>query len=309
MNTGECLSTYRGHSDAIISLDLHGKTIVSGSADNTIKVWNVETRTCHTLRGHTDWVNCVKIHAPSNTVISSSDDCTIRLWSLKTNNCLKIFSGNNGHIGQVQCALPLTIKDTLVEDPASDAEEEEEERLIADGTNGNENTSNGLVTNMNNNDYEIENDETSISTTHNNNNNSNNNENMNNANSEAEESNATDIANYPTNILSAGLDNQIKVWDVKTGKCVRTQFGHIEGVWSIAADTFRIVSGAHDKLVKVWDLQLGKCIHTFGGHNSSVSCVDLSDSRFAGGDESGLVRMYCFDDLDNDEFYVKGKNK
>ncbi len=127
LNTGECLSTYRGHSDAIISLDLHGKTIVSGSADNTIKVWNVETRTCHTLRGHTDWVNCVKIHAPSNTVISSSDDCTIRLWSLKTNNCLKIFSGNNGHIGQVQCALPLTIKDTLVEDPASDAEEEEEE--------------------------------------------------------------------------------------------------------------------------------------------------------------------------------------
>ena len=82
--------------------------------------------------------------------------------------------------------------------------------------------------------------------------------------------------------------------DVATGKCIRTQFGHIEGVWSIAADTFRIISGAHDRLIKVWDLQNGKCLHTFS-NNLSVSCVGLSDSRFVAGLENGEVKMYCFD--------------
>lgn len=236
---GDCISTYRGHTDAIISLDMVGKTIISGSADKTIKIWNVETRTCHTLRGHTDWVNSVKVHQPSNTIISASDDCSIRLWSLKTNTCLKIFNGANGHIGQVQCALPITIKDEIVEDSES---EDEAQRQAAEEF-----------------DPEI------------------------------------DCSNLPTNILSAGLDNQIKLWDVKSGRCIRTQFGHIEGVWSIATDTFRIVSGAHDKLVKIWDIQTGKCLHTFGGHNSVVNTVGISDSRFAGGDEEGVIRMYCFD--------------
>ena len=70
---------------------------------------------------------------------------------------------------------------------------------------------------------------------------------------------------YPTHLLSCGLDNTIKLWDVKTGKCIRTQFGHVEGVWDIAADNFRIISGSHDGSIKVWDLQSGRCMHTFNG--------------------------------------------
>lgn len=101
--------------------------------------------------------------------------------------------------------------------------------------------------------------------------------------------------NYPTHILTSSLDTTIKLWNVKTGKCVRTQFGHIEGVWSIAADTFRIVSGAHDRTIKVWDLQSGKCMHTFGSNDSSVSCVSLGDTRFASGLENGKIKVYYFD--------------
>ncbi|GMM35751.1 ubiquitin-binding SDF ubiquitin ligase complex subunit [Saccharomycopsis crataegensis] len=272
--TGTSLSTYRGHSDGIMSVDMLGKTIVSGSADKTIKIWNVETRTCHTLRGHTDWVNSVKIHGPSKTIISASDDCTIRIWSLENNSCLKVFSGPNGHIGQVQCALPLTIHDTIVEDENSDEETESPENRAAH--NDTPRTNNVVAS-------------TAI----------------------ASVENSSNLVNsqingaLPSHILSCGLDNQIKLWDVNSGRCIRTQFGHVEGVWSVSADTFRIVSGSHDKLVKVWDLQSGKCIHTFGGqHKASVSCVKLTDSRFAAGDESGMVKMYCFDDLEDDEVWM-----
>lgn len=52
-------------------------------------------------------------------------------------------------------------------------------------------------------------------------------------------------------IVSASLDNTIKIWDVEAGVCQRTMFGHIEGVWDVDVDKLRIVSGSHDRTLKV----------------------------------------------------------
>lgn len=258
--TGECISTYRGHTDSILSVDSYRKIIVSGSADTTVKVWHVESRTCYSLRGHTEWVNCVKLHPKSFLCFSCSDDTTIRMWDIRTNSCLRVFEG---HVGQVQKVLPLVIIDIenlVVDEPVEDPEAQHQ-------------------------DQEVE--------------------------------PADDILKenlpYPTHILSCSLDNTIKLWDIKTGKCIRTQFGHVEGVWDIAADNFRIVSGSHDGKVKVWDLQSGKCIHTFQGkclqqnENQStdntnctykvspIACVGIGDSEFFTGDEMGFVKRFRFD--------------
>lgn len=285
-HTGQCISTYRGHDDSVSSVDFSNKTIVSGSIDCTVKVWHVDSRTCYTLRGHTDGVNSVKIHLLSNTVFSASDDTTIRMWDLNTNQCLRIFGGinNNGHIGQVQCVIPLIYKDKLIEDEhESDSESQLHhhpqqpsqtlQQGLQDGDNvNNSTTNNGSATNTTNN----------------------NNENNNNVSSNINNTDLPNNSNFPTHLLTSSLDNTIKLWDVKTGKCIRTQFGHIEGVWSISADTFRIISGAHDGLVKVWDLQNGKCLHTIG-NNSGVCCVGLSDSSFVTGSECGKIKMYSFE--------------
>lgn len=246
-HTGECISTYRGHDDAVSSVDFSNKTIVSGLADCTVKVWHVDSRTCYTLRGHSDSVNCVKIDVASNTVFSASDDTTVKMWDLATNQCLRVFGGvgSNGHVGQVETVIPFVYKggDLITDSNESDSEgagrpsRQEENTSVC--------------------------------------------------------SELPEDGNYPTHILTSLLDNTIKLWDVRTGKCIRTQFGHIEGVWSILADTFRIVLGAHDRLVKVWDLQDGKCLHTFG-NNASVSCVGLSSHSFAAGLENGNIKMYNF---------------
>lgn len=262
-HTGNCISTYRGHTDAVVSVDFLNKTIVSGSADQTVKVWHVDSRTCYTLRGHTDWVNSVKIHALSNTVFSASDDTTVRMWDLENNNCLRVFGGvdNNGHIGQVQCVIPFIYNNELVEDFV------ESEPSTGQG-----------VINASDNSSSRNSDQLELTP------------------SDSEINNAPlpENRNYPTHLLTCSLDNTIKLWNVKTGKCIRTQFGHIDVVWSLSSDTFRIISGAHDRLVKVWDLQNGKCLHTFS-NNSSVSCVGLSDSRFAAGLENGSVKMWSFE--------------
>ncbi|KAG0685918.1 ubiquitin-binding SDF ubiquitin ligase complex subunit met30 [Kluyveromyces marxianus] len=256
--TGSCISTYRGHQDSVLSVDSYKKIIVSGSADKTVKVWHVESRTCYTLRGHTEWVNCVKLHPKSFTCYSCSDDKTLRMWDIRTNSCIKVF---RGHVGQVQKVIPLTIKDVanLVVD--KDLPEERHNAEQDPQTLGNQQ----------------------------------------NQNQENEQDDCTGVLDpnlkYPTHLLSCSLDNTIKLWEVRTGKCVRTQFGHVEGVWDIAADNFRIVSGSHDKNVKIWDLQNGKCIQTFTGHKAPIVCVGIGDSSFASGDELGEVKMWHFDDI------------
>ena len=262
-HTGNCISTYRGHTDAVVSVDFLNKTIVSGSADHTVKVWHVDSRTCYTLRGHTDWVNSVKIHALSNTVFSASDDTTVRMWDLENNNCLRVFGGvnNNGHIGQVQCVIPFIYNNELVED------------VYESDTGLNQPSRSNESVNLSGDSDPSEQFASD---------------------SEINNTPLPEKLGYPTHLLTCSLDNTIKLWEVKSGKCIRTQFGHIDVVWSLSADTFRIISGAHDRLVKVWDLQNGRCLHTFS-NNSSVSCVGLSDSRFAAGLENGTVKMWSFD--------------
>ncbi len=97
-------------------------------------------------------------------------------------------------------------------------------------------------------------------------------------------------------ILTSALDSTIRCWDTSTGRCVRTFFGHLEGIWALCGDSLRVVSGANDATVKVWDPRSGKCERTFTGHMGPVTSVALSDSRLASGGEDGVVRMYSFQD-------------
>ncbi len=43
----------------------------------------------------------------------------------------------------------------------------------------------------------------------------------------------------------------VKIWDLQTGACIKTLFGHTEGVWCVDADSLRFISGSHDKKVLV----------------------------------------------------------
>ena len=257
--TGECLSTYRGHVGGVIGLHFDGDLLVSASVDKTIKIWNFRDKSIFTLRGHTDWVNAVKIDAASRTILSASDDLTIRLWDLDTNKCLCVLKG---HVGQVQQIVPLPrdfevdegTPETNVDDSASQASLDE-----------------------------VSAPEMGQSVT------------------PAPDSRYNDAFNEskgrtapPRYILTSALDSTIRLWEVPTGRCVKTLFGHVEGVWAIAADALRVVSGAEDRMVKVWDTRTGACEKTYTGHAGPVTCIGLSDSRMCSGSEDGEVRMYCF---------------
>ena len=60
-----------------------GKRIVSGSWDDTIKVWDTKTgQLLGTLKGHTDGVNGVAFSPNGTRIVSGGDDKTVKIWTL-----------------------------------------------------------------------------------------------------------------------------------------------------------------------------------------------------------------------------------
>ena len=72
-----------GHSEAVTSVAISpdGQTIVSGSDDHTVRIWDKKTgMEIRRLQGHTGSVKSVAISADGQTIVSGSDDYTIILW-------------------------------------------------------------------------------------------------------------------------------------------------------------------------------------------------------------------------------------
>lgn len=76
-----------GHSSSVyaVAFSPDGKTLVSGSADNTLKLWDVaERKLLATLEGHSSWVHAVAFSPDGKTLVSGSADNTIIQWDSKS---------------------------------------------------------------------------------------------------------------------------------------------------------------------------------------------------------------------------------
>jgi WD40 repeat protein len=75
---------------------------VSGSHDNTVRVWDLDTGAClRVLEGHTDWVNSAALHADGRRVVTGSSDNTVRVWDLDTGACLRVLEGHTSSVRSV----------------------------------------------------------------------------------------------------------------------------------------------------------------------------------------------------------------
>jgi F-box/WD-40 domain protein MET30 len=251
--TGECVSTLQCHTDGVLSVHFDGCTLASGSVDKTVKIFSFDTKQTFTLRGHTDWVNHVRLDSASRTVFSASDDLTVRMWDLDTKRCIKSFQG---HVGQVQQILLMPPDFEPDEVNVDDAASVHSGRSVSPVPTEPEDSADAYGA-----DFVAD----------------------------------PNRPRPPRYMLTGGLDNTVRLWDTASGRCIRSMFGHVEGIWGLVGDTLRVVTGANDSMAKIWEPRSGKCERSFTGHAGPVTCVGLSDSRMASGSEDGDVFLYSFE--------------
>ncbi|KAI8645489.1 WD40-repeat-containing domain protein [Parasitella parasitica] len=83
------------HEHSVRDLAVHGNILVSGSYDNNVIVWNLETgKKVHILKGHTMKVYCVAIDPKRRHCISGSLDASVRIWGIDGGECKYVLQGH-----------------------------------------------------------------------------------------------------------------------------------------------------------------------------------------------------------------------
>jgi serine/threonine protein kinase len=79
--------------------------LASGSADKTLKIWNLETLDrVRTYRGHRDYVTAVALSSGGKEVASASLDGNVRIWSARSSRLTRSLSGHEGRASAIAFA-------------------------------------------------------------------------------------------------------------------------------------------------------------------------------------------------------------
>ena len=92
-STCECIGILRGHEEYINCILMEDCFCLTGSADKTIRKWDVSTCECVLiLRGHSSVI--YRMICTGDYIFTSSYDRTARCWDFDNGECVKVFRGH-----------------------------------------------------------------------------------------------------------------------------------------------------------------------------------------------------------------------
>lgn len=86
-----------GHEKTITSLDAKFGMIVSGSKDNTVKIWDIQKKKAYTYTKHMNVVSSVLMW-DERSALSASADRTIRFWGIGNEDDCKLLKGHGAAV-------------------------------------------------------------------------------------------------------------------------------------------------------------------------------------------------------------------
>jgi hypothetical protein len=299
--TGVCEKTLEGHSDHLEGhlhclIQLADGRVVSGSRDQTLKVWNVNTGYCErTLYGHSECVRCV-VQLADGRVVSGSGDNTLKVWNVNTGVCERTLEGHSEWVecliqladgrvvsGDGDCKLKVWNVNTGVCERTLEGHSEWVYCLVllADGRVMSGSDDHTLkVWNVNTGVCEktLEGHNGGIHCL-------------------VQLADGRVVSGGGLTVMDDDDGFYLKVWNVNTGVCKNiseTLEGHGECVYCVVqlADG-RVVSGSGDNTLHVWNVNTGEIEQTLEGHTASVIClVQLADGRVVSGDGDGKLMVW-----------------
>lgn len=281
-----------GHENWVwsVAVSPNGTWAASGSLDNTVKIWDLESGECQaTLKGHRDAVRSVAITPDGKRILSVSDDYSVRVWNKGRRWRAKTLEGHTDVLWSV-IALPDNAralsggKDTTLRlwELASGKclkriECENTILCIAVNQAGNQALSghfDGRIRLWN-----LETGECLAMVK-----------------GHSRDVRSVQITPDGLFAFSGSRDKTIKIWDLEAGACIGTLEGHNDWVTSAAISpdgTLIASTGYEDRTVRLWDWKSGTCLKVIKGRTFPMSVAFSPDGeRLVVGTTCGNIYVY-----------------
>lgn len=240
--SGKCLRTLSGHTGGVWCSQMSVATVISGSTDRTLRVWDAEKGECV----HTLYGHTSTVrcmHLHGDRVVSGSRDTTLRVWDVVSGRCVHVLTG---HVAAVRCV------------------QFDGRRVVSGGY-----------------DYMVKvwdpETETCLHTL------------------QGHTNRVYSLQFDGVFVVSGSLDTSIRVWEADTGNCVHTLTGHQSLTSGMELRDNVLVSGNADSTVRVWDVRTGQCLHTLQGpnkHQSAVTCLQFCRGLVLSSSDDGTVKLW-----------------
>ena len=287
------------HGEAITSIKvaaMETSRVVTGSTDNTVKVWDLRQRRplVYTLRGHSAPVTSLKVEETWGRIFSGSKDQSLRVWDIRTGRQTHALQD---HFGSVQCIVtsPHTLKGyvsgardssikfwnmegqcmrTIRAHKGVVYDMALQPLVVGGGGGGGE----GFVMGSGG----IESSEGTSG------------------------GSGMDVGMMDDSIMatargggvlgpllaSGGADGKLKLWDCTRKKCVSELVGHRAAIYACKwAGPDCVVSASADCTVRAWDVHSGQSL-TLVGHTSAVTHIHCDSEQILSASKDATMRLW-----------------
>ncbi|KAJ3333886.1 hypothetical protein HDU76_001802 [Blyttiomyces sp. JEL0837] len=255
LTTGKSIRLYKGHTGPVTSLTVqyssNGKDefLYTGSWDKTIRKWSVETgETLLTFTGHSDFIKTIMLHG--KTLYSGSSDKTIRKWDVDSGTSQATWKGHTRPVEALVLSFSEDGDGHFIYSASSDTTIRKWDPVSGAclGTLAGHLTSvYGLLLG----DGEL---------------------------------------------WSVSADKTAKRWSIENGKHDIT-LEHPDFVKSVALFGPYVITGSRDENIRVWDISTEKCVRVIEGHFDEISCMDIHNGRLWTGSLDGTIRSWDLTDI------------
>ncbi|MGI2907547.1 nSTAND1 domain-containing NTPase [Tolypothrix sp. VBCCA 56010] len=234
------IKTFKGHTVRVLSVSFspNGKTIASISADETIRIWDVNSgRVIKILNNSVSFLpitmeqlGSVSFSPDGKILASASWDNTVKLWDINSGTEIKTLKGHTGWVNSVSFSPDGKILASASSDKTV---------KLWDINSGTE------IKNLQGHTSSV----TSVS-----------------------------FSPDGKTLASASADETVRLWDINSGGVINTFQGHTSIVTSVSfsPDGKTLASASWDQTIKLWDINSGTEIQTFKGHTDFVNSVSFS---------------------------------